>query len=282
MVDLYDDDEIYLARGNELEYNDTQDCDEVKELCNHTEVFETDEGTTVCRECGCEVDQLDFEAEWRYYGASDNKSSADPSRCHSHTEHYKNNIDSVFSGCKMVVPLAIRKKTEQKYKMIVGDDTVRGKGRKAIVAASLLHVYLEEGDIRTSDEIRGMFGLTKQQMSDGISRYYETFPKDRTRYCPPKDLISRVMFRTGVDKSHYDKIYSLAKILESADEVLKHSNPNSVASSIVFLYLCLNKKLYKSMKMSKITFANLAGLSDMTISKLTKRSASLLDVEVDF
>jgi transcription initiation factor TFIIIB Brf1 subunit/transcription initiation factor TFIIB len=259
--------------------------------CSHSLCFDVD-GINICRACGCEIEVLDFQPEWRYYGASDTRTSKDPSRCHRSKESTRGGIDKVFQDAKLGhLPQAIRKKTEQKYKKIVGGETVRGRGRMSIVAACLLNTFRDEGDIRTADEVGGLFTLTKQEMSTGLTRYHATFPESRTINIKPSDLIRRIMHLTKIDFTHYRNIFRIAKCLEKVDPVLNRSSPQSVASSIVYLYLCLpqedneteeeKKSLRKTMGITKTKFARDVNLSDITITKLVKRAAEVIGQSVD-
>jgi len=246
------------------------------EICEHLSCFEAD-GINICKDCGCEVEMLDFQPEWRYYGASDNRSSRDPSRCHRSKESTRGGIDKVFQDAKLGhLSLSIRKKTEQKYKKIVGGETVRGRGRKSIVAACLLFTFRDENDIRTADEVGSLFGLTKQEMSSGLTKYHATFPESRTLNIKPSDLIRRIMHLTKIDISHYKNILRISKCLEKVDTVLNRSSPQSVASAIVYLYICLTPEIKESMGFTKTKFARDVSLSDITISKLVKRAAEVI------
>lgn len=256
---------------------------ESKEECNHQKTFEAD-GMIICEGCGCEVEQeLDFAPEWRWYGASDNRITRDPSRCHRSKESSKGGINKVFSDCKLEqkVALSIRNKTEQKYKTVVGDETVRGKGRKSIVAACLLYTYRDEGDIRSSDEIRQMFGLTKQDMSNGLTRYHAAFPDDRTQHIKPSEIIKRILVSAKIDFIHYKKILQIAKCLEGTNAILNRSSPQSVASAMVYLYICINPTLKASLGITKSKFARDVKLSDITIAKLVKIMGEIINTEIE-
>ena len=244
--------------------------------CPHIRCFDAD-GINICKECGCEVEKLDFQPEWRWYGATDNRISKDPSRCHRSKDSVRGGIEKVFIDAKLsYLSLAIRKKTEMKYKKIVGGETVRGKGRKSIVAACLLFTFRDEGDVRTSDEIRIMFGLTKQEMSDGLTKYHAAFPEDRVQHIKPSDLIRRIMHLTKIDFSHYKFVLRMARCLDKVDYTLNHSSPQSVASAIVYLYLCLTPEVKENLGFTKTKFAREVQLSDITISKLVKRAAEII------
>lgn len=249
--------------------------------CEHKTCFEA-EGINICKDCGCEVELLDFQPEWRYYGASDTRSSGDPSRCHRSKESTRGGIDRAFQDSKLGhLPLSIRKKTEQKYKKIVGNETVRGRGRKSIVAACLLYTFRDEGDVRTADEVRSMFGLTKQEMSSGLTRCHATFPEYRTSIVKPSDLIRRIMHLTKIDISHYRHIIRISKCLESVDATLNRSSPQSVASAVVYLYICLTPEIKEELGITKTKFARDVCLSDITISKLVKKAAEIIGANVE-
>jgi len=260
-----------------------------EEDCKHENSFSAD-GINICKNCGCEIEELDFQPEWRFYGASDNKTTKDPSRCHRSRETTKGGIDKVFQDSRLgYLNQATRKKTEMKYKQIVGEETVRGKRRKSIVAACLLYTLRDEGDVRTSDEVRKMFcgsngsnaGLTKQEMSEGLRRYHSIFKGDRTQHIKPSDLIRRIMHLTKISSSHYKYILRIAKCLEGVDSTLNRSSPQSVASAIVYFYLCLNPKLKTELGLTKTKFAKEVKLSDITISKLVKKTAEIIGMQVE-
>jgi len=284
-LDFFGDTETYKQIKTKI----IESVDHESETCTHDRFIDSD-GINICELCGCEIEKLDFQAEWRFYGASDNKTTKDPSRCHRSRETTKGGIDKVFQDSRLgYLNQATRKKAEMKYKEIVGDETVRGKRRKSIVAACLLYTFRDEGDVRTSDEVRKMFcglngsgaGLTKQEMSEGLRRYHSVFKEDRTQHIKPADLIRRTMHLTKINISYYKYILRIAKCLEGVDSTLNRSSPQSVASAIVYFYLCLNPKLKNELGMTKTKFAKDVKLSDITISKLVKKTAEIIGMQVE-
>jgi transcription initiation factor TFIIIB Brf1 subunit/transcription initiation factor TFIIB len=272
IFDLFGDMDIKNVRSQIVRSVEDQECEH--------ETFFKEGDINICKTCGCEIDQLDFQPEWRYYGSTDNRVTKDPSRCHKSKEVQKGSIDKVFVDAKLGwLPQSTKKKTEQKYKAIVKGETVRGKGRKAIVAACLLYVFRDEGDIRTSDDIRNMFSLTKQEMSEGLTRYHTEFPKDRTQHANPKDFIRRIMQQTKVDFCHYKYILKIANVLDKVDPDLNRSSPHSVASAVVYLYICMTPEVRLKTGVTKTKFAKDVGLSDITITKLVKISAEILGLK---
>jgi len=246
--------------------------------CSHENYF-VESGRNICRSCGCETEILNFDPEWRYYSDQRN---GDPSRCHQSKKNDQKSIDKVFVDCKLEhIPLSIRKATEERYRKLVGNQTVRGKGRKARVAACLMFTLRKNGEIRTAEEVRLMFGLDKQAMSEGIHQYYSKFPEDLTETIRPADLVWRVMKKVGLENKHLPSVILIANTLESTDEILIRSNPQSVAAAIVFLYLCLFPRIKRKLGLSRTQFAIKAEISDITITKLVKRAMIVLKQKVE-
>jgi len=242
--------------------------------CLHENIYEDDNGLYICRDCNSEIEVLDFEPEWRYYGSADNRSAKNPERCHRSRSSGRG-IRKVFEEHQIDAPYAIVAQVESKYEKVVGEDTVRGKGRKAIIAACLFHAYTEFGEYRTTDYVRNLFKLTKKQMSGGLTRYYRAFPEARTLHTRPENLLRWILTLTGVNQDHYRKIVQISRYLENSSRLLKRSSPQSVASAIVYFYLCLNPEYKSQLGLTKNRFAERALLSDITVTKLVKEAATI-------
>lgn len=247
--------------------------------CNHERSVEED-GVMTCQDCGYETSVLTCAAEWHYYGAADSRTSRDPSRCHKSKISTRGGIDDVFKKAGIDFPDAVKEETSARYQIISNGDTMRGKGRKEVVAACLLHVLRSRGDIRTADEISKMFGLPKSAMSDGLSKYYTAFPKDRTVTPKPCDLVRRIMFLAGIPAEHYGNIVNLCKALENTSQLLNSSNVQSVASATAYLYLCIFPVLKEKLGLTKAKFADKTSLSDITITKLVKEEVNILKLAI--
>jgi len=154
--------------------------------CLHENTYEDDNGLYVCRDCNSEIEVLDFEPEWRYYGSADNRSAKNPERCHRSRSSGRG-IRKVFEEHQIDAPDAIVAQVESKYEKVVGEDTVRGKGRKAIIAACLFHAYTEFGEYRTTDYVRNLFKLTKKQMSGGTYEVLSGFPRSSNPPHPSRE-----------------------------------------------------------------------------------------------
>ena len=155
---------------------------------------------------------------------------------------------------------------------------LRAKGREAIVAACLFHVYRDMGEYRTTMYIRKLFRLKQKNMSFGMTNYLKAFPEARTQHTTPDKLIPWVMKISGVDRKHYQNILAITRYIETASELLEHSNPKSVAAAIVFFYLCLKSK--KKLGITKALFAKKARISDVTLTNIVREIASISRVTI--
>lgn len=239
--------------------------------CLHKNTYEDDNGLHVCRDCSVEIEIFNFDPEWRYYDGG----KGDPARCHRSRTSSKGKLGKLFEQKQIDIPNAIKADVELKYVTIVGKSTVRGKTREAIVAACLFYAYTDFGEFRTSDYIRRQFDLTKQSMSKGLSKYYEAFPASRTKHISAEDLVRWILTLTGVSHTHYRKIIQISRYLENTSRTLGRSSPQSVASAVVYFWLCLNPDIKKELGLTKNRFAEKAQLSDITVSKLVREAAQV-------
>jgi len=272
-----------------LEYEDTEAyslfCKKMKNpprnerqvKCLHADVIDEGNGL-VCSDCGYEQEKISFDPEWRMYNSGDSQKQRDTSRSHQ----IKTLNRSIKSVLQQIVGVNITERmhmeTYRKFMTVVGSETSRGRNRNAIIAACLLYVYREQGDFRTSEEIRLMFGLEKGDMSDGLTRYYEKFPEDATKHIKPKQLVRSILIKTGInEEKHYQNVYKMCEYLENSSKILNGSGPQSVAAAVTYVYINQLPRLRKKHGFTKTTFAKLNGLSDITITKLSKEVQSLLD-----
>ena len=243
------------------------------EVCNH-EHIKNIEGSDVCTECGMCIEILSRDKEWHFYGSSDTKNSSEPARCHKRRKDQRN-IFKILENLN--IPEAISANANEKYKVISKDDIYRGDRRRSIIAACLFHAYIEHGEPRTSAKIGKMFKLTEKKVNEGVNTYYKFFPNARVKYLTANDLIKGIMIDVGINMSHFWKINKLCKFLEDKSSTLNRSSPQSLASAIVYLHLCLMPEYKESLGINKIKFSKLVGLSDITISKLARDAALIIN-----
>ena len=253
---------------------------EKDEICAHESMYEDDYGMKICSKCKREFEHMTYEQEWKYYPDS-SFDGKDPSRCHK-TRVTEKTLMDVFANIGWQPKPAIIANVEKRYNQIVKGDTTRGKKRRAIVAVCVFFVMYEFGECRTSDYLRDKFNLSKKDMSDGFTAYHETFPESRTLDIKPVDLLKWIMSLVEIPlEPHYRKIHILAEYFSEASVPMKRSSPQSVASAIIYFYLCLNPELKTQLKLSKNKFAEKVKLSDITITKLVNEASRISKVIIE-
>lgn len=238
--------------------------------CIHEIVLKDESGINVCRDCGKELDSLDFSQEWRSFGNNGSNSSVDTSRCHKSKSVHRG-IRDVLEDLSIELPPSLIELVEAKFNrvsVVTENKVLRGKGRESLIAVCLFYAYQSFNEYRPASYIRAKFKLEQKNMSNGFKLYYRAFPEDRTFNMSPEKLIPWIMKLTGIGMEHYRRILMIAEYLSKASQLVERSNPQSVAAAIIYFYLCLFPDYKEELKLTKSKFAEKAELSDITISKI--------------
>ena len=273
MAEIHNPHEVF---GDERSYKQylsdmSERCPEPQ--CEHKIVMSTGD-FEVCTDCGDSKEVLSYDAEWRYYGPQDNKSSKDPSRCRYSSTTTSRNIKKALEVRK--IPDAMVEATIQKYHAVVGNKTMRGEKRNGIIAICLWVSLREQGDYRTVTEVGGLFDLERKNLYKGLQTYSLAFPQDRTITLRPVDLLARTMKLANIDHVHLEDLKKMFEQLENRSQMLGRSNPQSVAAAVVWLFLCLHPNVKAHHRISKALYAKKVSLSEITISKLAKEALKKL------
>lgn len=278
---LFDNCSSAGAPGSSSTSSDNQTQTQSPGACTHPTVKEDANGVSMCAVCFVEMaERLSFEPEWNMYTDS-SRSSKDPSRCHGQRGPSSRGLASFFDDHKVQIDKARLARIEEKYRHITGQSASKGQCRAGIIAACLFRDLRTSGETRTSDYVKGLFGLTKKQISTGLATYYECFPEESKDYITATDLVPWLMSTIGIGKEHELKITKLTQILIDGDPIFKRATPQSVASSVIYFYLCLNPEYKKSLGMNKTKFAEKSELSDLTISKLVSTISARTGCKVE-
>lgn len=239
------------------------------EDCLHHDTMERDE-ETICIDCGYIIQNIDNDKEWRYYGDSDSRTSKDPARCHKRKDDCKNILKDIKYYHKAEnIPKAIINNANVKYRIISERETKRGTNKMSRIAACIFYSYIEQKEFVTSTEIGDMFNLKRGDMSSGIKNYLEVFKHARLIEIKPDMLIRRILTILDISMEHHSRIMNICKFIEGKSDIIERSNPQSVAASVIYLYIS-HECITKERKLNKSNFAKLVNLSDITIGKLVK------------
>jgi hypothetical protein len=265
-----------------------EEKDDSWQNCTHSETSFVD-SNEICSLCGIIVNKnLSSEQDLSYDGLCDVKNK-DPTRSHKR----KTGDRTLFKDVDgKNFPDVIIQSANNKYQQIINKNIYRGAKRKAIIVACLHFAYLEKGESRITTELGKLFGIQRRDIKDGLQKYYETFPDETNKYIKPINLIPQIMIKSHIPYEYQNKIKKLCSYLENKSELLNRSTPQSVAASIVYLYLCLNTSkdnldksksapsgaisLLEKLGLDKFKFAEMVNLSDITITKLGKESQKII------
>lgn len=247
-------------------------------VCKHENLIEQD-SLKYCGDCGREISTLDFAQDWRWFGAFDNKTKKDPNRCHAFKSAPKG-IKPTFEHYAVAVSPAMMNTVETKFNKILAmtqNKVLRGISRTSIIAVCLFYTYISFGEYRTALYVRNMFKLSQKQMSSGLKKYYIAYPEDRTNYVTTPKLIPWIMKLVGMTRGetqdietniHYKRILELHDYIAGSSQLIKRSNPQSIASALVYFYLCLFPTYKKELGLTRVKFAEKVYISDITIFKI--------------
>lgn len=240
--------------------------------CNHEDVV-TKGGINLCLECGLELGRkIEYEKEWRYYGRNDNRFSNDPIRCHMRKPDEKTIFKDVegmeFSNRVVFIANNI-------YQQVTGGQIYRRSSRKAIICACIFHAYKIIGNVQSCDDLIDIFKINRQRGLQGIKYVTLNSPKNsqiRTLYITANDLIEEIMNKFAATKEQMMEVEELYKRIHNKSSLLNRARPKSVASALTYYYIRLTKK-----NITMREFTEKTNLSELTINKLVKEIASILD-----
>jgi transcription initiation factor TFIIIB Brf1 subunit/transcription initiation factor TFIIB len=239
--------------------------------CLHTNEFVDHMGLHICRDCCREIHVVDYSPEWAYYGGSDNRSTKDPSRCQKGKSILKS-IDDVFEARGVEISDAMKNEITIKYNKMIANNSRRTKARTAAVAVCHYYTSRSFGQNRTSEHIAQLYNIDHKSMSKAFLQYNRIIDNNQKNF-RPVELIKWLMDILNINHLYYEAIACITEYVEDTSEVLKRSTPQAVASGVIYYYLELNKELKKKMGLTKKVFAQMVGLSELTIDKL------LLDIK---
>ena len=197
---------------------------------------------------------------------------------------------------KFNFPVDVKEKANQLFIEKVGDQTIRGNPRMAVIFACLEEAHELLGIRIDPKEIAKKLGIKKKNMSQGIllvSAVYSQKPESKIRgveasrrptelvestkkedigQLQPMHLIPELLIRISEKVEIKDHLNSIRDEIEEVydrvikkSSVLNRSQPQSVAAGLIYYYLEKNK-----IKIPKKEFEEIAGMSHVTILKMSK------------
>lgn len=239
--------------------------------CSHDNVI-TEKSVTVCVDCGEEIQQkISHNKEWRYYGQNDTKRISDPNR----VQLRKTEERSIFKDVENLgFSENIIAKANKIYAQVTKGKIFRGNSRKAIVFACIFHAYKMSGKPQSHERLIRIFNLNRKTGLRGLKYVNLYAPKDskiRTTYITPINLVDEIMEQFSATTEQKQEVIELYRKIKNKSSRLNRSRPQSVASGIVYYWICMKKK-----DISLKDFTEKVTLSELTVNKIAKEIAEVL------
>jgi transcription initiation factor TFIIIB Brf1 subunit/transcription initiation factor TFIIB len=245
-------------------------------ICVHKNILSIDEHKDVCPDCGLEIqNMITDEQEWRYYGNSDTKYSSDPSRVQYRKEAEKGIVEELNKF--RCISLNIKTRANDLYREVTKGSIKRGRSRLSIIFACVYNAYLEREEKKTSEELRILFNLERREASRALT-FFKTNHKSRaSMYISSYYFIPLILSKFNANDSHEENIKNIYNLLENKDlSKINGSNPKSISAGLIYYYLINIDKI-----IDPDVFAKIVGLSKITILKISKYIATLINEEED-
>lgn len=263
-----------------------------------------DEGNYICKGCSTLLGRfIDMQAEWRYYGNDDNKTS-DPTRCgmpvndllpnsslgsiisNQFNESYdmklirkyhmwnsmsykERSLFNIFDNITIHaansgIPTSIIEEAKVFYKKLSESKISRGENRSGLIASSIYMSCKSNKVPRSTKEIAKIFNLKLTTMTRGCKKFQDIMNMNLDSSCPV-DFIQRFSSKLKISK----EVKELCKqVVEKADElnIVSENTPPSIAAASIFL--C---NVVCGLGISKKDLANACEISQVTLTKCYKK-----------
>jgi len=236
------------------------------------EVFEN--GIILCINCGEQLKKpLIHNKEWRVYSDSDNnKRNNDPNRLHARKIEDKGISRDVEH---MNFSNSIVTKANEIYLETTKGQIFRGGSRKSIIFACIFHAYKLAGNVQTPESLIKLFGLTRKAGLKGLKIVNVNIPKDseiHNTVISPTHIIKDIMNRFITTDEQKEEVCLIYKKIRNRSSKLNRARPQSLACSVIYYWILKN-----DIKITLNEFANIAGLSELTIQKNTKEVTRIIE-----
>lgn len=232
----------------------------------------SEKGVSVCTDCGEEITKdIKHTKEWRYYSQSDSRHSSDPNRVQIRKSEERNIFKDVEN---MGFSEKIVSEANKIYFQVTHGKIFRGDSRKSIVFACIFHAYKLSGKPQSHAKLINVFALNRKTGLKGLKHVNLHAPKDstiRTTYITPINLVEEIMEKFSATKEQKEEVILLYHQIKNKSSKLNRSRPQSVASGLVYYWICSRKK-----DITLKQFTKKVELSELTINKIAKEISDVL------
>jgi transcription initiation factor TFIIIB Brf1 subunit/transcription initiation factor TFIIB len=239
--------------------------------CQHFNMA-IEKGIDICMDCGEEITKkIDNTKEWRYYGQSDARNSSDPNRVQIRKSDERNifkDVENMGFSDKIIY------EANKIYFQVTNGQIFRGNSRKAIVFACIFHAYKLSGKPQSHDKLIQVFNLNRKTGLKGLKHVNLYAPKNsniRTTYITPINLVEEIMEKFSATADQKKEVIELYNQIVNKSSRLNRSRPQSVASGLVYFWICSKQK-----DISIEQFTKKVALSELTVNKIAKEISDVI------
>lgn len=233
---------------------------DVKDECVHTSVI-TDNGMSVCADCGLEMHKTN---------TTDVKNLIEPNRCFMRKSKEKTIYQDLQS---LNISDHIKDIANDIYVECCNGKVHRGARRKAIIFAAVFHAYKLDNTPQSCESLIKLFQMKRKDALKGLKFINENTPKKspiKSLYITPEHIIHEFLSHFHVSEDKRKEILDMYHSVKDKSVILNRSRPQSVASGVIWYWICLNKK-----QMSIKEFIKKVELSELTVNKMAKEIARI-------
>jgi transcription initiation factor TFIIIB Brf1 subunit/transcription initiation factor TFIIB len=256
---------------SDLEKSDSDSNNNQCTICLHLNVT-NEKGVIECIDCGQEISQkIQHTKEWRYYGQTDSRHTSDPNRVQQRKLEERNiykDVENMGFSDKIIA------EANTIYFQVTHGKIFRGNSRKAIVFACIFHAYKLSGKPQSHEKLIGIFKLDRKTGLKGLKHVNLHAPKEsqiRTTYITPINLVEEIMDKFSATKEQKDEVIKLYHQIKNKSSKLNRSRPQSVASGIVYYWICQKDK-----DITLKQFTKKVALSELTVSNIAKEISDVI------
>lgn len=257
--------------NNSSEQLSSSEEDEKVVKCSHLNTT-NEKSVDVCTDCGEEITKkIQHTKEWRYYGQADSRHSSDPNR----VQIRKSEERTIFKDVEnMGFSDKIVSEANKIYFQVTQGQIFRGNSRKSIVFACIFHAYKLSGKPQSHEKLINVFNLNRKTGLKCLKHVNLHAPKNssiRTTYITPINLVEEIMEKFSATNEQKQEVIKLYNRIKNKSSRLNRSRPQSVASGLVYFWICSKQK-----DISLKQFTKKVSLSELTVNKIAKEISDVL------
>lgn len=243
--------------------------------CDHQQTVYAN-NNEVCLDCGCII-STDVSNNFSTKVRNNTKSVSETTRCQSGPSATKSIAKDLQNKN---LPEAIINTANKYYFQLIGNECKRGHKRRAIIGVCLAAAFSEEEEAKSLPEICKLTNARTKDLKEGLKMWYEQYPGTDVFYTSPEALVKSYAAQLGIEQSHIGKIKGMCNEIKNKSLMLENSKPQSVAASMIYVYLIMNPDVKNHLGITKPIFTSKVKLSENTIIKISKEIKRVMKLDI--